>query len=118
MDNSTHKLFFAIILVLYTNSLLYAEPNTHILTNQQWNIPRAASSIIEMPAIRSAMHEFQSSKNSKVQIKYPGGDVGTLWAYELRSWLISLGLSENFIELVPGSSNPNQLEINILKSSF
>ena len=117
MRKLTHNLFF-VIPVLFIHSLLYAETNTHILTSQQWNIPRDASSIIEMQAIRAAMQEFQSNKNSKMLVKYPGGDEGTLWAHELRSWLISLGLSEKFIELVPGSGNPGQLELVILKSSY
>ncbi len=113
-----HNLLFFAVLVLYPNTAVFAQENPHLLTSEQWNIPREAASVIAMPAIRSAMHEFQSNKNNKILVKYPGGDVGTLWAHELRSWLISLGLSEKFIELVPGSANPNQLEIVVLKSAF
>ncbi len=118
MYKLTHKLFFVMVLIFSTHGISYAETNTHILTSEQWNIPREASSIIEMPAIRAAMHAFQTNKNSKIMVKYPGGDVGTLWAHELRSWLISLGLSGKYIELVPGSANPDQLELVILKSSY
>jgi len=118
MYKLTQNLFIVITLILSANSQVFAGSNIHILTSEQWNIPREALSIIEMPAIRAAMHEFQSSKNSKILVKYPGGDVGTLWAHELRSWLVSLGLSEKLIELTPGSVNPNQLEIVVLKSSY
>ncbi len=118
MSKLYHNRFILFALVLCSSSLVIAEVNTHILTSEQWNIPREASSIIEMPALRAAMQEFQTTKNATMLVKYPGGDVGTLWAHELRSWLISLGLSEKYIELVPGSSNPNQLEIVIVKQSY
>ncbi len=118
MYNLTHKLFLAVALILSTQNLVFAETKIHILTSEQWNIPREASSIIEMPAIRAAMHDLQSNKKGRMLIKYPGGDVGTLWAHELRSWLISLGLSERFIELVPGSSNPDQLELVVIKPPY
>jgi len=118
MKKFTFKLIVIVMLAVNIPSPLFAEASTHILTSEQWNIPRQAAAIIEMPALRAAMQEFQSSKDNKILVKYPGGDVGTLWAHELRSWLISLGLSEKFIELVPGSSDPNQLEIIVLKSSY
>ncbi|VAW94704.1 hypothetical protein MNBD_GAMMA21-3032 [hydrothermal vent metagenome] len=118
MYNLTHNIILAVVLVLYSQNLAFADSKIHILTSQQWNIPREASSIIEMSAIRAAMHDLQSNKKGKMLIKYPGGDVGTLWAHELRSWLISLGLSEKFIELVPGSSNPNQIELVVIKPPY
>ncbi|MGD8782782.1 MAG: hypothetical protein PVG75_00010 [Thioalkalispiraceae bacterium] len=92
-----------------------ASEKNFILTAQQWNIPRSASSILGMQALQDAMRAFQSTENNRLLIKYPGGDEGTLWAYELRGWLVSLGVASDHIELIPGSGNPEQLEIMVIK---
>jgi len=94
----------------------YAATNTHSLTAEQWNVPRQAVTIIDIPPIRATIEEFQAAKNSQILIKYPDGDVGTLWANELRSGLILLGISAKFIELVPGSTNPEHIEFLVSKS--
>jgi hypothetical protein len=92
-----------------------AEEVPYILTAQQWNIPRTESAILTMPPLQSMMQAYQKSKPSaRLLVKYPGGDEGTLWAYELRGWLISLGISSEHIELVPGSRDANQLEIYLI----
>lgn len=109
------SLFVKLSLLLAIAELAYAGDNAHILTAQQWNVPRQASSILSMPALQRAMQEYQSEQASQLLIKYPGGDEGTLWAYELRGWLISLGVASAHIELIPGSANPDQLEISIIQ---
>lgn len=96
-----------------TSSVL-AAGETHILTAEQWSVPRQATSVLSMPALQNVMHEFQSGEGGKLLVKYPGGDEGTLWAYELRGWLISLGVASDDIELVPGSAKSSQLEISVV----
>ena len=94
-----------------------AEEVPYILTAQQWNVPRTESAILTMPPLQSMMQAYQKSKQpARLLVKYPGGDEGTLWAYELRGWLISLGIGSEHIELVPGSRDANQLEIYLLNS--
>ena len=113
MKRITYKV--QLILFLTMSGLSHAGEQPHVLTAQQWNVPRQASSILSMPALQSAMQEFQTNEANQLLIKYPGGDEGTLWAYELRGWLISLGVSSNQIELIPGSSKIDQLEISIIQ---
>ena len=92
-----------------------AEEVPYILTAQQWNVPRTESAILTMPPLQSMMQAYQKAEQSaRLLIKYPGGDEGTVWAYELRGWLISLGVASDHIELVPGSRDANQLEIYII----
>lgn len=97
------------------SGLSIAEETAHVLTSQQWNVPRQASSILSMPALQSAMQEYQATEGNQLLIRYPGGDEGTLWAHELRGWLISLGVASNNIELIPGSVKTNQLEITVIQ---
>lgn len=122
IDTKQHQrqsvLLIAIIAMTVIMSSLsqaaFATEKQYILTAQEWNIPRTASSILAMPALQAAMQAFQSSKHSRMVIKYPGGDEGTLWAHELRGWLISLGVASRHIELIPGSAKSDQLEISVI----
>jgi hypothetical protein len=121
--NNLYRLFTGFLICLSVAGMLLVKPSAtvyageknYILTAQQWNIPRTASSILGMPVLQNVMQEFQASNNNQLLIKYPGGDEGTLWAYELRGWLISLGVASEHIELIPGSASTDQLEISVTK---
>lgn len=94
-----------------------ATQEVFVLTAQQWNIPRQESTVRQMPALQKSLRAFEAGgPRSKLVIKYPGGDEGTLWAHELRGWLISLGVSSPRIELVPGSARSDQIEIHVRTS--
>ena len=110
------KRCFSLILLTYSLTPVSAEQNVHTLTSTQWNIPRDANSILAMPALQAVMHEFQNESNSLIVIKYAGGDEGTLWSSELRSWLVSLGIPTKNIELIPGATKTDQLELSVIKS--
>ena len=114
-NKNQYGLLLKLVLLMTISGLTYAGNNIHILTAQQWNVPREASSVLAMSALQQAMQEFQSKPANKLLIKYPGGDEGTLWAYELRGWLISLGIASEHIELIPGASKSDQLEISIIQ---
>ena len=118
VSNNLFKLLVKFFLLLSISGLALAaddQGKTHLLTSEQWNIPRQASSVLSMPALQSAMQVYQANEGSQLSIKYPGGDEGTLWAYELRGWLISLGVGSDHIELIPGSTKTDQLEISIIQ---
>jgi len=85
-----------------------------ILTAEQWAVPRNVETIIQMPALASAMAELQATPGGRLLIRYPGGDAGTLWMTELHSWLVSLGLSSADMERVPGSANSQVIELEVL----
>lgn len=93
-----------------------AENAVHYLDAAQWNIPRDVQSILAMPALQAVMHDFSHRPHARLQIKYPGGDEGTLWSSEVRSWLVSLGIPLERIELVPGASQTDRLELLVLPS--
>lgn len=85
-----------------------------ILRANEWAVPKQAATILAMPAIHKSMQIIQNSPSNTLRIRYPGGDEGTLWANELRSWLIALGLSSKRIDLVPGSASASTIELEVL----
>ena len=106
------KLLFGLLLV--PAGMVQALDTSHILTAEQWAVPRNVETIIHMPALASAMAELQATPGGRLLIRYPGGDAGTLWMTELHSWLVSLGLSSADMERVPGSANSQVIELEVL----
>jgi len=86
----------------------------YILTASAWNVPRTTQSVLAMPALQKTVRAYDKHPKSRIQIHYPGGDEGTLWAAELRSWLVSLGVASQHIELLPGTRKPGQLELQVV----
>lgn len=84
-----------------------------VLTAEQWAVPRSGDSLRRMTAVAAAMRRLQAIPHGRLLIRYPGGDEGTLWATELRAWLVSLGLASARIELVPGSPDPDKIELQV-----
>jgi hypothetical protein len=106
-------LFFA-CLVGNLNPGYAQAPKVFILTAGDWNVPRTTETILAMPALRQTVQAYNKQSKAKIQLRYPGGDEGTLWATELRSWLVSLGIAASHIELLPGSRDPDQLELEVI----
>jgi len=88
--------------------------DVELLGANEWSVPKQANTILAIPAIHNSMEKLQINVNSRLNIKYPGGDEGTLWVNELRSWLIALGLSSSRIELVPGSAISTTIELEVI----
>ncbi len=86
-----------------------------VLTQQQWSVPRTAESVLAMPAVYKVMNKLSDKTGYVLRIRYPGGEVGMLWASELKGWLVSLGLASGSIELQPGGLNVQEVELSINK---
>ena len=106
------RLLFGLLLVPV--GMVQALETSHILTADQWAVPRNVETIIQMPALANAMADLQATPGGRLLIRYPGGDAGTLWMNELHSWLVSLGLSSADMERVPGSANSEVIELEVL----
>jgi len=84
------------------------------LSAELWARPRSGDSVAAMPAVRESVQALLSAPaDSRLVIRYPGGEEGSLWAEELHVWLISLGVDAELMDLRPGSSEPDQIELFI-----
>ncbi|MDH5178805.1 MAG: hypothetical protein OEZ39_17530 [Gammaproteobacteria bacterium] len=83
------------------------------MTHAEWSVPKRAEVVLKMPVISKVFAELQAANEGRLLVRYPGGDEGTLWAHELRSWLVSLGVSARDIELRPGSAAANIIELMV-----
>ena len=84
------------------------------VTAEQWARPRSGDAILAMPPVREAVHQWmQAPHGTRLVIAYPGGEAGSLWADELRDWLISLGGPSRALELQPGLPEPDRLRLRL-----
>ncbi len=90
-----------------------ASSDNYILTAEMWARPRSGEAVLKMPPVHSAVAQLLKTANSHLLIRYPGGDEGSIWAEELQSWLITLGIEPVLIEMSPGST-PEQIELQLM----
>lgn len=79
---------------------------------QDWEKVTSAVSVLQLPPLQRVVGKYESGKDMRIVIRYPGGDAGNQWAMELRDWLVSFGISVEDIELEPGSGRPHAIAID------
>ena len=83
------------------------------LSADEWSRPRSGAVIPEFDAVRAAVRYWEQGANALIVIRYPGEDVGELWAAELRDWLITLGVAADYIELRPGTQAADEIMLMV-----
>lgn len=96
-------------------SLPLAQAADRLLGYDEWSRPRSADYVLQLPAVSGVMRDWsQAVAGSRVQIRYPGGEEGNLWALELRDWLVALGLPGDLISISPGSAHEDELILSVI----
>ena len=108
------KIIVSVVFILLSANIFASD--VELLHSDEWLLPKQAKTLLEMPAIHKSMQKLRTHIDSSLQLKYPGGDEGTLWVNELRSWLVALGLSSKRIKLIQGSAISTTIEFEVLPS--
>ncbi len=77
----------------------------------EWARPRSGAVMPNFGALRSAIDYWEKGTNTAILIRYPGEDSGEIWASELRDWFISLGVPSDYIILVSGSQDADEITL-------
>ncbi len=109
-----NKYITSIVFMFFVTNSFAAD--VELLHANEWSVPKQTTTLLAMPAIHKSMQKLQKNVNSVLKIKYPGGDEGTLWVNELRSWLVALGLSSKRIDLIPGSAISTTIELEVISN--
>jgi hypothetical protein len=83
------------------------------LSALEWAQPRHGEWLVTQPALAGAVGALQQQPDSRLMIRYPGGDEGVLWAEELQAWLVALGIASSRIERIPGSGAADRIQLEI-----
>ena len=106
----TSKLVFAVLLAVSLNAAS-SSSRIFVLSADDWAQPRNGDVIVEFDAVRAAVNYRDKSGDAIIVLRYPGEDIGELWAAELRDWLISLGVPSDYIRLVPGTQAADEIRL-------
>jgi len=107
----TGRLILLLLLVSLSLPLAANSLRLFTLSADEWARPRTGSVIPEFDALRAAVSYWDKGTNYAVLIRYPGEDNGEIWASELRDWFISLGIPSDYILLVSGSRDAEEVTI-------
>lgn len=102
-----------LLLLLFIALPASAEP-VWTLSAAEWARPRQGEWLVAHPALSAAIGSLQQSPASQLQLRYPGGDEGVLWAEELQAWLVALGVESARIELLPGSGGERVIQLEVV----
>ncbi|MGD8498692.1 MAG: hypothetical protein PVG82_07280 [Chromatiales bacterium] len=92
-----------------------AEERLHTLDLELWSRPRDGATLVTYPGLSRAVRELDGVPEGIMEIRYPGGEQGAVWADELGDWLVSLGLPSGRIRIVPGSTSPDRIELVVIR---
>jgi hypothetical protein len=84
------------------------------LSADTWAQPRDGRSVAQMEPLPELAAAWFRQPAQRIVVRYPGGEEGLLWAHELRSWLIALGIPGADQELVAGSHQADRIEIELV----
>lgn len=98
-------------LVLVASAAAANTTRMFTLSADEWARPRSGGVIPELAAVRAAVSYWGRGADSVMVIRYPGEDSGELWAAELRDWLISLGVPSDYIQLMPGAQEADEITV-------
>ena len=94
--------------------VLPAEANSvriFTLSADDWERPRSGQQIPRLEAVNAAVSYWEKGVNASLLITYPGEDSGEIWAAELFSWLVSLGIPADYIMRQAGSLAVDEIRI-------
>jgi len=86
-----------------------------LLGADDWARPRDGAVMVQMPPLSEVVEAWVRQPDQRLVLRYPGGEEGLLWANELRSWLVALGIPSSHQELVAGSNQPDQIELELTR---
>ena len=106
-----HSLGLACLITLSSGAATANTLRIFTLSADEWARPRSGDVIPEMASVRAAVSYWGRGTDALLVIRHPGEDSGELWAAELRDWLISLGVPSDYIHLLPGTQEADEIKI-------
>jgi hypothetical protein len=88
-----------------------------VVTGDDWARPRTARSIAQFPALQALVKSFDRIPSARIVVRHAKTEEATLWAEELRAWLVSLGIPSAHVRLEADGSDGEQLLLEIQKAT-
>jgi len=105
----------ACLSLLLISPLILAETTQWVLSADAWARPRDGQTVARLSPLPEVVSSWSQNDGQRLLIRYPGGEEGLLWAHELRSWLVALGVPMDSQELVAGSHQADRIELELTR---
>lgn len=79
-----------------------------------WLAPRSVARLLNVGSIRDVLQRWTTSAHAEIIVHYPGGEEGQLQAYELRDWLVGMGVASDHVRLLPGVTQNQLIELQLV----
>lgn len=87
------------------------------VTAEQWARPRNGEAVAQLPELARLVEALDRNPSQRLVVRHASGDDGTLWAEELRSWLVALGIPSANVELASGALEADKLLLELRRST-
>ena len=104
------------MIAVFTSGHAVAEPVVTELRAEQWELSRNGERLLGIDGIAEIVEAWSSDNRQKIELQYPGGEEGELWVYQLRDWLVALGIPSKNLVAVPGSGQGDVIRLQVIRS--
>ncbi len=104
-----------LLLLVAASGLAFGGTDQWFLSADEWARPRDGRTVATMQPLPEVVSKWSADEAQRLIIRYPGGEEGLLWAHELRSWLVALGVPLESQELVAGSHQADRIELELTR---
>jgi hypothetical protein len=87
------------------------------LTRSPGTLALGARGVLTQPALRRAVSVWLAHPGARLVLAPPAGVYGRVWAADLRSWLVALGIPLGRIAIRPGVARGTSLRIEVRDAS-
>jgi hypothetical protein len=83
------------------------------IDDEIWSRPRSGEVWLRHPAVAQVLAAFERAPSSRIVLTHMASDDGLLWAEELRSWLVALGVPSSRTEVVAASAQTVGVQLEV-----
>lgn len=109
-----HSLQLAVICTALLAGVVQA--SEYSIHAEVWARPRSGDALLALPALQDLLRDFDANPDATIEIRYPGGEEGVLWALELQDWLVALGIPSKRVDTVVGSGVQDSIRLLLNKN--
>lgn len=108
------RILITLCMLCICGQCLRAESRIYSINADDWARPRSGANLLQYDALRQLMQDWSKLNEGMIEIRFPGGEMGSLWASELQDWLVALGIASDNIRLLPGRAGIDSIDLVII----
>ncbi len=91
------------------------EESQEVILFDEWPQTQTSLNVIELTQIQEILKNFNESNMDMIEIRFPGGTEGRLWAESVAEWLTAFGVPGDHLKLIPGSGAADRVVLEIIQ---